>query len=197
MTQFEGRSSDFPVDPMFVKRWSPRAFTGEAMDEATLMSLFEAARWAPSSYNGQPWRFVYGHHGSPAFATLLGLLGEGNRGWAAKASVLMVALSKLRFTPRGEEIDNHAHAFDVGAAWMSLTLQANKLGWHTHAMVGLDMARALVELGVPAGYRVEAAIAVGKIGDKAELPEMLREREQPNSRQPVKLFAFEVGSVLF
>jgi nitroreductase len=191
MTQFEGRTSDHPIEPLFLQRWSPRAFTGEAMDQATLMSLFEAARWAPSSYNSQPWRFIYAHRDTPAWPTLLGLLVEGNRSWCARAAVLMVVASKLTMNPRGQEMPSHSHAFDAGAAWQNLALQATLLGWHAHAMVGLDMPRAMSELGIPDGYRVEAAIALGRHGDRSVLNEPYRGMEQPNARNPVDSFAFE------
>jgi nitroreductase len=191
MTQFEGRTSDHPIEPIFLQRWSPRAFTGEAMDQATLMRIFEAARWAPSSYNSQPWRFIYAHRNTPAWATLFGLLVEGNQSWCSRAAVLMVAVSKLTMNPRGQEVPSHSHAFDAGAAWQNLALQATQLGWHAHAMVGLDMQRAVPELGIPVGYRVECAIALGRQGDPSMLNDPYRGMEKPNARNPVQTFAFE------
>jgi nitroreductase len=193
MTQFQGRTSDHDIEPLMLQRWSPRAFTGEAMAEADLMRLFEAARWAPSSYNSQPWRYLYARRDTPAWATFLGLLNDGNRGWAQRAAVLLVAVSKKTMLPPGQqaEIPSHSHSFDAGAAWQNLSLQATAMGWHTHGMVGFDMPRAAAELGVPDGYRVEAAIAIGKQGDKAVLPEPLQAREAPNGRNPVATFAFE------
>ncbi len=191
MTEFEGRTADHPIEPLFVRRWSPRAFTGEAMDQATLLTIFEAARWAPSSYNSQPWRFVYAHRETPAWATLFGLLVEANQAWCARAAVLMVALSKTMMSPRGEEVPSHSHSFDAGAAWQNIALQATLLGWHAHGMVGLDMKRAITELGVPHGYHVECAIALGRRGDAAILPERVQAMEKPNGRNPVESFIFE------
>jgi nitroreductase len=191
MTEFEGRVSDHPIEPIFLHRWSPRAFTGEAMDQATLLSIVEAARWAPSSYNSQPWRYVYAHRDTPAWDKLFGLLVAGNQAWCAKAAVLMVALSKTTMSPRGTEMPSHSHSFDAGAAWQSIALQATALGWHAHGMVGLDLPRAAAELGVPDGYRVECAIALGRRGDPADLPESYRAMEKPNARNPVESFAFE------
>ncbi len=191
MTTFQGRTSDHPVENLILERWSPRAFTGDSIPTETLMSIFEAARWAPSSYNSQPWRFIYGLHGTPAFDTILGLLVPFNQSWANNAAVLIVAVSKTTMMARDTEMPSHSHSFDAGAAWQSLALQATALGWHTHGMVGFDMARAATELGVPDGYRVEAAIALGKQADKSILPEEVQAREVPSQRNKVETFAFE------
>ena len=191
MTSFEGRTSDYPIESIFLERWSPRALAGVPMDHETLMTIFEAARWSPSSYNSQPWRYIYAHRETPAWDGLFGLLVEGNQGWARDASVLIVAVSKKTMSPRGEEMPSYSHSFDAGAGWQSLALQATKMGWFAHGMVGFDMARAASELGIPDGYRVESAIALGKLGDKAKLPEHFQKMEQPNSRNPVSSFAFE------
>jgi nitroreductase len=195
MTQFEGRTSDYDIEPIFLQRWSPRAFTGAPISDAELFSIFEAARWAPSSYNSQPWRFLYAKRDTAAWPVFLGLLGEFNQGWAKQAAVLIIVLSKLTMRPPGrpEDIPSHSHSFDAGAAWANLALQATAIGWHAHAMVGFDIPRSAAELGVPEGYRVEAAIAIGRKGDKSTLPEMLQAREAPNEREPVKTFAFEGG----
>jgi nitroreductase len=195
MTSFETRTAEHEIEPLFLRRWSPRAFTGEAMPQEELLRIFEAARWAPSSYNSQPWRFLYAHRDTPSWPVFLELLNEFNRGWAAQASVLIIALSNSVMRPVGADRDvpSHSHSFDVGAAWAQLALQATAQGWHAHAMVGFDMARAFAELNVPAGYRVEAAIALGRRGDKAMLPEPLQQREEPNGRNGVGSFAFEGG----
>jgi nitroreductase len=195
MTHFESRTSDHDIEPIFLQRWSPRAFTGESMPEEELNRIFEAARWAPSSYNSQPWRFLYARRDTPAWPVFLGLLVEGNRSWAQHAAVLMVAVSKKTMRPMGreEDVPSHSHSFDAGAAWANLALQATSMGWHAHGMVGLDMKRAAEELHVPDDYRVEAAIAIGRKGDKATLPEALQAREAPNGREKVGNFAFEGG----
>ena len=189
------RRSDHPIDPIFLERWSPRAFAADTISEQDLLGLFEAARWAPSSYNSQPWRFVYGRRGTPAFDKLLGLLNEFNQSWAKHAAALVIVVSNSLMQPPGQdkEIPSHSHSFDAGAAWMSLALQGIKAGWHTHGMVGFDMDRAFAELNVPKGFRVEAAIAVGKLGDKGSLPEFLQAREQPSDRQPLSAMALEGG----
>ncbi len=193
MTSFEGRTSDHPVAQIFLERWSPRAFTGEAIQPAEFMTILEAARWAPSSYNSQPWRFQYAHRDTPHWAGFLDLLSASNQSWASRAAVLMVALSKTTMAPSGTEVPSHSHSFDAGAAWQSIALQATMLGWHAHGMVGFDMPRAARELGVPDGYRVECAIAIGRRGDKSVLPEPVQAREAPNGRNTVESFAFEGG----
>ncbi|MDR3468623.1 MAG: nitroreductase family protein [Xanthobacteraceae bacterium] len=188
-----GRTADHAIDTLFLERWSPRAFTPDIIPEADLMKLFEAARWAPSSYNSQPWRFIYARRGTAHWERLLGLLNEFNTSWAKNAAALVVVVSKQTMAVPGQdkEIPSHSHSFDAGAAWALLALQAAKLGWQAHGMVGLDLARAASELKVPAGYRVEAAIAIGKPGDKAQLPEALRARETPSPRNPISATAFE------
>ena len=189
------RHSDYPIDPMFLDRWSPRAFSADTIGESELMGLFEAARWAPSSYNSQPARFIYGRRGTPAFDKLLGLLNPFNQSWAKGASALVIIVSNSLMRPPGQDKDvpSHSHSFDAGAAWMSFALQATRSGWYTHGMVGFDHDRAFAELDVPQGYRVECAVALGHIGDKASLPEMLQAREQPSDRQPLAAMAMEGG----
>lgn len=155
MTRSNGRVADHTIDPVFLDRWSPRAFTGETMPHETLLSLFEAARWAPSAGNGQPWRFVYGHRGSEAFDRIYGTLDEGNRRWADKASVLAVIVSQThRKSADGAMRPAYTHAFDTGAAWACLALQAIHSGYYAHGMGGIDRDRAMEVLGIPEGFRV-------------------------------------------
>lgn len=192
MTHPTGRIADHAIAPLFLDRWSPRAFTGEAMPQATLLSLFEAARWAPSAANGQPWRFVYGHRGTEAFETIYNTLDEGNRRWADKASVLVVIISQThRKTADGEMRAAYTHAFDTGAAWAYLALEATRAGYHAHGMGGIDREKAMQVLGVPEGFRVEAGLAIGKIAPKETLPEDLMKREVPSTRKPVAEFISE------
>lgn len=192
MTHPTGRIADHAIAPVFLDRWSPRAFTGEAMPQETLLSLFEAARWAPSAGNSQPWRFVYGHRGTEAFEAIYDTLDEGNRRWTDKASVLAVILSQThRRSSAGEMRPAYTHAFDTGAAWASLALQAIHAGYHAHGMGGIDREKAIEVLGVPEGFRVEAGLAIGKIAPKETLPEDLMKREVPSGRKKVEEFAFE------
>jgi nitroreductase len=193
MTYFLTRTSEHDIEAIFLQRWSPRAFTGAPIPHAELLRIFEAARWAPSSYNSQPWRFLYACRDTPSWPIFLDLLGDMNRSWAQHAAVLIIALSKTTMRPPGRDTDvpSHSHSFDTGAAWANLALQATAMGWHAHGMVGFDMPRAAVELNIPQGYRVEAAIAIGRQGDKSILPEALQAREFPNAREKVENFAFE------
>ena len=191
--QVNERVADHPIDPLFLERWSPRAFTGEAIPEEELFTLIEAARWAASSYNSQPWRFIYARRDTPHWERLLGLLIEFNRGWAQHAAALIFVVSKSTLLPPGKdaEIPSHSHSFDAGAASACLALQAARSGWAAHGMVGLDFDEAFVVLGVPQGYRIEAAFAIGRRGDKSLLSEPMRSREMPNGRMPLAEIAFE------
>ncbi|MDT7950627.1 MAG: nitroreductase family protein [Acetobacteraceae bacterium] len=193
MTTVGSRTSDHEIDPIFLERWSPRAFTGEAMPLPVLMQILEAARWAPSAYNSQPWRFVYALRDSPSWANLLSLFVDGNRVWCQHAGALIVIASDSMMLPPGKDtkVPSHSHSFDTGSAFASLALQATKLGWHAHGMIGFDRERAFAELGFKEGYRVEAAVALGKMGNKEALPPALLARETPNSRKPLAETAFE------
>lgn len=189
------RTTEHEINPLFTERWSPRAFTGEPIDDATLFSFFEAARWAPSGYNSQPWRFIYAKNDSPRWAEFVGLLSEFNRGWGQNASALVVLVSKTSFVPPGktEAIAATTHAFDAGAAWANLALQASLSGWSTHAVGGFDKAKARELLAIPEGYEVQVAIVIGKRGDKSSLSPSLQEREQPSSRKPLAELISEGG----
>ncbi len=193
MTTIGNRTSEHEIDPMFLERWSPRAFTGEAIPEGELMSILEAARWAPSSYNSQPWRMVWARRDTPHWAPMLSLLIEFNQSWAKDAAALVVIASSSTMIPPGktDPVPSHSHSFDAGSAWASLSFQALKMGWHTHGMVGFDMERAFAELGFPAGHRVEAAIAIGRKGDRSSLPEQMAAREEPSPRKPLAETMFE------
>jgi nitroreductase len=186
------RQPDHPVDHLFLDRWSPRAFDGSGMPEEDLLSLFEAARWAPSAFNSQPWRFLYARRGDENWERFLGLLIPWNQRWAHSASALVYILSdSLPFTDKaGEPAVSHTHSFDAGAAWACFALQASLTGYLAHGMSGVDFERARAELGVPERYRIEAAAVVGRIGDPATLPDKLRVREGPSGRKAVSEFAF-------
>lgn len=186
------RKADHPVDPLFLERWSPRAFDGSEMPEADLITLFEAARWAPSAFNSQPWRFLYARRGEADWDRFLGLLIPWNQSWAQSASALVYILSDtLPFTDKsGEPATSHTHSYDSGAAWACFALQATKMGYQAHGMSGVDFERVREELRVPERYRIEAAAVVGRIGDPETLPEKLRAREFPSGRKAVEEFAF-------
>jgi nitroreductase len=177
------------VDPQFIERWSPRAFRSDPLTQAQLDSLFEAMRWSPSCFNEQPWRVVWATRGDPDHHTLVDLLADANKVWAEKAPLLLFLFASRNFKHNGKP--NRTAAFDTGSAWMALALEARRLGLHSHGMAGYDVARSYTALGVPeADYESCAAVAVGHIGDPAELPEKLREREAPTDRRPAASFAF-------
>lgn len=179
------------VADAFPARWSPRAFRSESVDEADLEALFEAARWAPSSYNEQPWQFVYAREPEDRERFLEAVL-EGNRAWAERAPVLAFVVADTTFDRNGEE-NQHAR-FDAGAAWMSLALQARQLGLDTHAMAGIDAERAAEILDVPEDHEVVCGIAIGYRGSPDALPEDLAEAEwPPSSRKPLDEVASEGG----
>jgi nitroreductase len=180
MNVYDFRKRENDVDELFIGRWSPRAMSGEEIGEATLKTLFEAARWAPSANNNQPWRFIYARRNTPQWETFFNLLAEGNQPWAKNAAVLVVVISKKTFDSGKPSI---THSFDAGAAWMSLALQGSILNLVVHGMQGFDYDRARVELQVPDDYAVEAMIAVGKHGRKEDLPGYQQEREFPSARK--------------
>ncbi|HEX8307516.1 MAG TPA: nitroreductase family protein [Allosphingosinicella sp.] len=185
------RQPDHPIDPLFLDRWSPRAFDESDMPEEDLLTLFEAARWAPSAFNSQPWRFLYARRGDADWERFLDLLIPFNQSWAQGASALVYILSDtLPFTDKsGEPATSHTHSYDSGAAWACFALQATRMGYQAHGMSGVDFERAREALGVPERYRIEAAAAVGRMGDPAALPEKLRAREVPSGRKAVGEFA--------
>ena len=189
------RTADHEIADIFLERWSPRAFTEEEIPEADLFSMFEAARWAPSSYNSQPWVFIYARRSSAHWGKLLGLLNEFNQSWAKRAGALVVIASNSVMLPPGAEkpVPSHSHSFDAGAAWGAFALQGAMLGWHAHGMAGFDRDRARAALRVPDDYDVEAMVAVGHPGDPADLPEPLRQREAPSGRKPIAEIAREGG----
>jgi len=183
------RKTQYPVDSVFVNRWSPRAISPEMMNDAELMSLFEAARWAPSSYNNQPWRFIYAKRGTDFWKTFYDLLVPFNQEWAKTTSYLVVILSRKNF--EYNEKPSRTHSFDTGAAWENLALQASMMGVVAHGIEGFDYEKARKELNIPDNYAIEAMIAIGKHGNKEDLPPELQEREELSDRKKVKEFIFE------
>jgi nitroreductase len=190
------RHTDHPIEPLIRNRWSPRAFDGSAMAPQELASIFEAARWAPSAFNAQPWRFVYAARGDADWERdwerLLGLLVPSNAGWASRAAVLVFILSDTLTDSAsgGPPRPSRSHSFDAGAAWAMMTLQATSLGYQAHGMAGVDFERARVELEVPERFHIEAAVAIGRLGDKSLLPPELQAREAPGLRRPLGELVF-------
>jgi len=180
----EHRDPDHEIDPLFVNRWSPRAMTGEPLDEAEYLPLFEAARWAPSAFNNQHWRFIYASREDDEWDTFVDLLSEGNRSWASDAAVLAVIVSKTTFDHNGEPAP--VHSFDTGSAWQNLALEGARRDLAIHGMAGFDYERAAAELDVPDGFDVEAMVAIGERAPPETLPDELQAREQPSDRKPLE-----------
>ena len=181
------RQADHPVDAQFTERWSPRAFTGEAMTEAEVMALLEAARWAPSSNNGQPWRFAIALRGDPLWDALLDSMNPTNRSWATHAGAIVAVASYQLAARAGSEAakPNAMHAFDTGAAWAYLAMQASLSGWAAHGMGGFDKEQAARAIRLPVEHSLQMLAVIGRRGDAALLSDALREREAPNGRRPL------------
>ena len=185
----EIRKADFPIEPMLLDRWSPRAMSGEEIPQDELMRLFEAARWAPSSFNAQQWRALYARRGSEHWRTFFELLVEANKSWAKNSAALIVFISRKKFDYDDEP--SVTHSYDCGAAWLNFALQGFQQGLVVHGMEGFDYERARKELRIPDEFQVEAMAAVGKPGVKESLPEKLRARESPNDRRKLSESIFE------
>jgi nitroreductase len=163
--------------------------SGEPVEREVLMTLFEAARWAPSSNNNQPWRFLFARREAKDWPLFFSLLNEGNRLWAHRAACLVVVISKKTFD--FNEKPARTHAYDAGAAWENLALQGSFLGLVVHGMQGFDYERARTELRVPDLYEVEAMIAIGRPGNQEDLPPHLQEREFPSLRKSLTAIVAE------
>ena len=186
------KSSDtqYPIDDLLSARWSPLAFSEKSVEPEKLRSVLEAARWAASSYNEQPWSFIVATKDNQAeFDRLLGCLAEGNQEWAKTAPVLMLSVAKLQFERNGVE---NRHAFhDLGAAAAQLAIQATALGLFIHQMAGFDVPLSRSLYSIPEGYEPVAAIALGYVGDPQTLSERLLQRTlAPRTRKPLENFVF-------
>lgn len=193
------RIADHPIDEQFIERRSLRAMSGEDIEHEKLLSLFEASRWSPSSFNDQPWSFVYAHKDTPAWHAIFESLVDFNKSWAINAGALIVIASRTVFDPNSNAGKNGlgnqpsaTHSFDTGAAWMSLALQGQSLGLVVHAMTGFDMEKAAKAIKLPENHVIEAIIAVGKPGPVTRLPNYLQEGEAiPSARKPITEFIHE------
>jgi nitroreductase len=183
------RSPDADVDPQFIERWSRRALSDRPLSTAQIQSLFEAARWAPSANNLQPWLFVYASQ-PESLARARELLVPTNQRWANRAPLLVFVFARKRHPETLAPL--RTSAFDTGAAWQSLALQASKLGLSTRAMGGIHHDRVHAALGVPVeDFESMIGIAIGYPGTREVLPNDLHEKEQPNTRKRSAEFAFE------
>lgn len=183
-------AEDLSIVPEILERWSPRSFDATAMPEADLRSILEAAGLAASAFNHQPWRFILSHNGDAHWEKFISLLLPLNQQWARNASVLVFVVSDTLLDMGSGPMPSRTHSFDCGAAWAHLALQATRLGYHCHAMAGVDFERARTELSVPDQFHIEVAIAIGRKADAALLPEPYRVRETRSDRRPVEELAF-------
>ena len=185
------RNTDKDIENFFIDRWSPRSFDSQfELTDAQIESLIEAARWSPSCFNEQPWRFVYSKRQDSSFESFLSLLADANQKWARNASALFFLIAQKRFS-KNDKINNH-NRFDSGAAWMSLAIQSHLKGLITHAMAGVNFDKVPDTLEIPEdSFEVVCAIALGRQGAKNQLPEDIQESEQPNQRKPLNDILFK------
>src|SRR3989344_7384431 len=185
----ENRKPEYEINPLILNRWSPRSIKDENISDNELMSLFEAAKWAPSSRNGQPWRFIYAKKNTEHWNKFFSFLTDSNKLWCKNAPVLIVIISRKNFEQ--DNLFSRNHSFDTGAAWENLALEATNKGLMAHPMGGFDVDKARKVLEIPDEYEIEIMVAVGKRGAKENLPENLQQREFPNGRKPLKEIIME------
>ena len=184
MATFLNRESQYPILQLLLSRISYRAFSEERLTEEELFSLFEAARWAPSSYNNQPWRFVYARRGDKEWDIFFTVLIDWNKSWCYRADTLVLVVCRNNFEHNNKP--SKTAQFDTGAAWMSLAVEANARNIIAHGMQGFDYEAIKKELHIPDFYTVEAMIAIGKKGKEEDLPPEVREKEIPSTRKPLE-----------
>lgn len=182
------RTTEYEIEDIFLKRYSSRAMSGEALSKEELLTLLEAGRWAPSSMNAQPWRFIYAIKGTPFFEELFSFIMEKNKIWVQKAGVFVLVISKNNLDDGSFSVP---HSFDTGAACENIALQAAEMDLVFHIMGGFDKKAAKEKLEISDDYTIEVMLAVGKKGAIEDLPEELREREKPSARKPLIEIVFE------
>lgn len=193
MNTLAPREAESNVAQFILDRWSPRSFVPDEITQKELLALLDAGRWAPSAYNGQPWRFIYARRNTPDWDHFISWLIPFNRSWAANASAIVYVASRTvtESSSSGEPVEAPTHAFDAGAASLLIQLQANHNGWSTHPISGFDKELAHTGLGLLGDHQLHAAIIIGRRGDPTLLPENLQSREKPSSRAPLETLAFE------
>ncbi|QTH41398.1 nitroreductase family protein [Cohnella sp. LGH] len=182
----QARPTSYEIDPINVNRWSPRSFQEKEVPEETLFAVLEAAGFAPSAFNFQPWRFIVARTPEER-AKFLSFLAEFNQAWCAKVPVLILIVSQTS----SENGPFPSAAFDAGAAWGALAHEAVRKGLVTHAMTGFDFEKARQVMNVPENFAIQAAVALGYQGDKDALPEMMASREAPSPRRPLEETVFK------
>ncbi len=177
----QNRHPKYPIHPLLYSRWSPRAMNGESIKQDQLMSLFEAARWAPSSSNLQPWTFLYAHRESKHWTTYFRLLNEFNQMWAKNAGVLVAIVAQIE---KDGQKSNTAE-FDTGAAWQNLALEATYQGLITHGIGGFNKQQATKKLNIPKTHKIIAMIALGHPGTLEDIHQRMHKQEKPNQRKDI------------
>lgn len=189
------RQTGKPIVDLLLNRWSPRSMSGRVLSEAEILTLLEAARWAPSSYNEQPWRFLYVIPGDGDWPRFFNLLWPFNQAWAEKSGALILGLAKQTFT-HNQKPNAHG-AYDLGAAMQNLALQATQMGLVTHAIAGFDAVKAQADLAIPGDYQPVVMMAVGYPGAKDDLPTDLQSKETPSGRKPLSELAHHGANWVF
>lgn len=191
MTHPKDAHPDHPIHDLLAQRWSPYGFADRDVATADLLALLEAARWAPSSYNEQPWRYLIARRSQPeAFAKLLSCLVETNQVWAQHAPVLLIGITMLQFARNGKP--NKAAAHDLGLAAGNVCMEATARGLYVHQMIGIVPERVRELYDLPAEAEPLTALAIGYRGDGANLPPELQERDRtPRARRPIDAFVFQ------
>jgi len=177
------RTAAYPIEPLIMERWSPRAMSGEELASKEIMALFEAGRWAPSTYNEQEWRFLYARRGSKEWPLFFDLLVEANQAWCGNAALLCLIAAKKNLSQNGKP--NPVHLFDCGNAFENIALQATAMKLVVHGMAGFDFEKARMALKIPEDFDVAAMFAAGRPADPETLPEELRQKEKPSDRKPL------------
>lgn len=182
------RKSEYNILEPILSRWSPRAFTPEEIPDSKLFAILEAGRWAPSSYNGQLWRFIYAKRDTEEWNKMFSYLVEFNQSWVKNASALILIITKKNFDNGSPSI---THQFDAGAAWQNIALEAQHQGYHAHGMSGFDYGKAKEGLNISDEYEIMAMIAIGKNGSIDLLPEELKENEVMSDRKSLQELIFK------
>jgi len=182
--------TEYPVIDLLKNRWSPRAFSSDPIEEEKIISLFEAARWAPSCFNDQPWSFIiFKNENREEFEKIIEILSPRNQLWAKNAPLIMLSVARINFERNGKL---NRHAFhDVGSAVTNLTLQATAMDLYVHQMAGFDAEKAKVLFNIPEGFEPVAAIAIGYYGNQDDLSEeFIKSENSKRNRRPIDDFVY-------
>lgn len=187
--EFQNRRADYPIDTVFLRRWSPRAMSGEAVTQEELFTILEAARWAPSAHNEQPWRFLYAMRGDAAWATFLSLLNSSHRRWIPQAGALVIIVSNTVSQHQPDGVPTYS--FDAGLACENACLQATSLGLVSHVVQLQNNEAVRRTLDVPDEYSIEFGLVLGRPGRRSELAVEYQAKELPRLRRPLSEMVFE------